>query len=98
LESVAGEEEQRRVPLFYLHTQRGGVLTEDPDGSDLPDVAAAREEALAAARDLWAGAIVKDEDLSDHQFVIGDETGEQLLVVPFTDALPAGLRDRLMIR
>ena len=83
------------MPLFYLHIRRDGVLMEDPDGSDLPDVAAAREEAIAAARDIWAAAIRQGQDFSDRQFIIADERGRHVLVVPFTDALPDGLRRRL---
>ena len=86
------------MPTFYLHTQRDGVLIEDPDGSDLPDVETARQEALAAARDLWASAMTSGRDLTDHKFVIADKTGEHLLVVPFVDALPEGLQKRLVYR
>lgn len=87
---------QRCVPMFYLHRQMNGELVEDPDGSDLPDSEAAKEEALAAARSLWAAAIIKGIDLSDDSFVVTSEQGEQLLIMPFTDALPEGLRKRLV--
>lgn len=83
------------MPLFYFHRRSGSVSCDDPDGSDLPDLAAAREEALAAARDLWAEAIVRNEDLSDSRFVIADPQGKLHLIVPFADALPDGLRTRL---
>lgn len=42
-----------------------------------------------------AGAIVRNEDLSDSRVVIADAQGKLHLVVPFTDALPDGLRQRL---
>ena len=84
--------------LFFLHQRRDGALIEDPDGSRLPSLEAARHEALAAARDLWAEAICKGEDLSDHQFVITDEHGGHVLIVPFIDALPEGLQRRLVFR
>jgi hypothetical protein len=83
------------VPRFSLHNTVGRVLLEDPDGSDLPDVDAAREEALAAARELWASAMLDGKDLSDQLFVIADKHGEHVGVVPFTGALPEGLRQRL---
>jgi hypothetical protein len=83
------------MPPFYLHCGHNGVLAEDPDGSDLPDIEAARQEALAAARDLWAMAIVKGIDLSDDHFVVADDKGEHVLDLPFTEALPNGLKDRL---
>lgn len=83
------------MPLFYLHSRCDGVLVEDPDGSELPDLAAARVEALAAARELWAEAIFAGQDLSNCQFLVADALGREHLVVPFIDALPESLRRRL---
>lgn len=83
------------MPLFYFHRRLDGVFYEDPDGSDLRDLPAAREEALAAARDLWAETVGRSEDRSDSRFVIADERGRSVLVVPFADALPDGLGQRL---
>ena len=39
---------------FYFHVRTGDDLTEDPDGVELPDLAAAREEALRSAKDILA--------------------------------------------
>ena len=39
----------RSMPMFYLHIRDGDGLFEDPDGSDLPDLGAARAEAALAA-------------------------------------------------
>ncbi len=86
------------MPCFFLHQRRDGTLIEDPDGSRVPNLGAARQEALAAARDLWADAILNGEDLTDHQFVITDERGAHVLIVPFIDALPEGLQRRLVLR
>lgn len=42
------------MPRFHLHLHdRGGVI-HDPDGIDLPDVAAAQRAAVAALRDVIA--------------------------------------------
>jgi hypothetical protein len=86
------------VPRFFLHQRRDSTFVEDPDGSCLPSLEAARQEALAAARDLWADAIHKGEDLTDYQFVITDERGTHVLFVSFIDALPDGLQRRLVLR
>lgn len=86
------------MPRFFLHQRRDGSLIEDPDGSRVPSLEVARQEALAAARDLWADAILKGDDLTDHQFVITDERGAHVLIVPFIDALPEGLQRRLVLR
>lgn len=83
------------MPLFHLHTLCDAELVRDPDGSDLPDLETAREDALGAARDLWAAAILRGQNLSDCRFIIADEGDEQLLVLPFIEALPRTLRERL---
>ena len=64
----------------------------DPDGSELPDLAAAWAEAITAARHLWVEAIVAGRDLPDEQFEIVDEGGSTLMLVPFREALPTSLR------
>lgn len=84
------------MPRFYLHLLHDGILIEDPDGSELPDAGAARAEALTSARELWALAMHNGTDLSDRRFVIRDEEGRHLIEVPFTDALPQGLRKQLL--
>lgn len=86
------------MPMFFLHRRRDGSLIEDPDGSDFSSIEAARAEALAAARDLWAVAMRKGEDLTDDQFVITDEHSNHVLIVTFVDALPEGLQRRLVFR
>ncbi len=79
---------------YFLHL-RDGTFIEDPDGSELPSLQAAREFALQSARELWSQAMTKERDLSDAAFEISDAAGELLAVVPLTDALPQGLRERL---
>ena len=60
----------------------------------LPDLEAAREEALEGARDLWASAIKSADgrDLLDCAILITDEHGHELTRVLFADALPPRLR------
>nr|WP_294167852.1 hypothetical protein [uncultured Sphingomonas sp.] len=45
------------MPTFHFHIRVGGHLFEDPDGSDLPELGAARAEALAAVREAVAEQI-----------------------------------------
>ncbi len=40
------------MPRWYLHVHDGERAILDPEGSELPDLTAARKEALAAAREL----------------------------------------------
>jgi hypothetical protein len=58
----------------------------------LPDLEAARAEAIEGARQQWASAIVAGIDLPDRSFEITDESGHHLLSVPFRAALPMSLR------
>jgi hypothetical protein len=40
------------MPRFHFHLRARGKIHQDPDGMDLPDIAAAREHASAVAREL----------------------------------------------
>ena len=42
---------------FYFHVRSGDHVIPDDQGRDLPDVSAARREAILSARELWAEAI-----------------------------------------
>lgn len=77
---------------FYFHQRTRDGLVEDPDGSDLPDLAAAVSEALVAARQLWAESILQQRDRAGESFEITDEQGQVLASVLLRDALPASLR------
>jgi hypothetical protein len=79
---------------FYFHQRTRDGLVEDPDGSDLPNLAAAVAEALLAARHLWAEAILQQRDRGGESFEITDEQGHHLISVPLRDALPESLRRR----
>jgi hypothetical protein len=47
------------MPRYFFHILSGGVTVEDDEGIELPDMAAARREAVANARDL---ALSADKD------------------------------------
>ena len=74
------------MPRFFFHIRDRDGLTADPDGTDLPDLEAARTEALAAARDMLAERIVKEGRPDDQRFETCDEAGRLLAAVPFRDA------------
>jgi hypothetical protein len=80
---------------YFLHIEDGLERIVDEEGSELPDLAAAREEALVSARQLWAAAIIEQRDLSERRFLVTNNVGDCLLELPFLDALPIGLRCRL---
>ncbi len=80
------------VPRFHFNHRTPSGLIIDPDGSELPDLAAARAEVITAARHLWGEAIVACRDLADEHFEIVDGDGSTLLSLPFREALPPSLR------
>lgn len=86
------------MPRFFLHIDDGTQRIEDEEGSDLPDLAAAREEAFSAARQLWAAAILRQQDIGSRRFVIAGGDANVVEMVEMDDALPRSLLDRLKTR
>jgi hypothetical protein len=70
------------VPRFYFHIVRDGVRFEDPEGTELSTIAAARDEAVAAAYEIAANA-VRQGVAVDQVFELADEAGNVLLTLPF---------------
>ena len=78
---------------FFFHQQTRTSRIDDPEGSDLPDLAAARGEAVRAARQLLAAALLEGVDPLGVGFEISDEWGCNLLYVAFRDVLPPSFCD-----
>ena len=76
---------------FYLHIKDGADLIKDEEGVDLPTAADA-QQALHAARELVADAVMSGRDLGADAFLVADQNGKQLTFVPMTEALPKRLR------
>jgi hypothetical protein len=76
---------------FYFHLRSNGRVIADQEGTDLPDVAAARLEALATARHILAEAIRFGNETIPEAFVIADSEGRELDTVPLTTVLPKAL-------
>jgi hypothetical protein len=82
---------------YYRHIRQGDRLVEDPEGVELPDLDAARAEALQGIRDVLAEAIKRGDDTAlDEVIVIADEAGREMMTIPFADALPPRLRRGLL--
>lgn len=73
------------MPKFFLHIRDNGRLIEDPDGIERPDLASARKEAIAGAREILAGQLIAGETLDGQQIEICSETGEILEILRFSD-------------
>jgi hypothetical protein len=79
------------MPLYYLHIRDGAHLLLDPEGSNLPNLEAARTEAIEGARQLISEAVRTGSPLGMRRvFQIDNADGHTLLNVPFTDAINAG--------
>ena len=81
------------MPMYYFQQQDSTGVTEDPEGSELPDQLAARECAVQSARELLANAIRFDTNVPDKIFVV-NEDGIELLTVFIADVLPNSLPDK----
>ena len=77
---------------FFFHIRMGDQVISDQEGSDLPDVAAARLEALAAARYILADAIRYGTENIPEAFVIADSEGRELETVNLAVVLPERFR------
>jgi hypothetical protein len=77
---------------YYFHLQADDQIVPDDDGVDLADLSAAKHEAILAARELLADAIMCGRSKAPEAFVITDEEGRALAIVPFTAVLPRPLR------
>src|SRR3954447_10813789 len=77
---------------FYFHLQDGGELIPDPEGTELPDCETAKQEALHSARELLSNAIRSGKPKVPEAFVIADEAGRMLDVVPLAAVLPATIK------
>jgi hypothetical protein len=73
------------MPHFYFDIAND-IEVEDPEGLDLDNLAAARQKAVAYARDLAAEAVRQGEIDLKHRIVISDEDRQPVLSVTFREA------------
>jgi hypothetical protein len=77
------------VPRYVLHVDE---LETDPEGTHLPDLEAARREALLSAREMLAEWIACGVEDIPTRIVISDEAGNVLAIVHMREVLPRALR------
>jgi hypothetical protein len=78
------------MPRYFLHVNQGTDVAKDLEGEEFDDLAAARQEAAGAARDLMASDLRSGQPLGlNRSIVITDESGDTIAEVSFKDALPA---------
>ena len=80
------------MPHFYMHIRNGTHFVEDEEGVELEDQAAAREVAIAGARDVMAGDLRRGElDLTSF-IEVEDESGKLLFTLTFAEAVQVKAR------
>ena len=77
---------------FYFHLQARDEIVQDDEGSDFPDLSAARREAVLSARELLAEAIRSGNQKVPDAFVIADEDWRTLDTVLLAAVLPEQLK------
>jgi hypothetical protein len=69
------------MPLYYFHIRYGHEVEEDPEGTELPNPAAAQAEAVRMAREL-SGEMA--ELGRDAVIEVADGVGQTVLLVPLS--------------
>ena len=75
------------MPTFHFLVRAGGHLFEDLDGSDLPDLDAARAEALAAVREGAAEQLRTGKAVGGRSVEVTDAAGRVLATAGARDVL-----------
>jgi hypothetical protein len=79
---------ERMMPQFYFNIRKGDALLKDPEGAEFMSVDAARDEAIAAAREIMSEQIGRGEFPEPNScFEINDDGGRLVLTVSFDEAL-----------
>jgi hypothetical protein len=73
---------------YYFHLRQGKTLTDDEEGTDLPDLSAAQREAELTARELLAGAIKHGKRVVADALVVADEGGGVVVTLPLETIIP----------
>jgi hypothetical protein len=70
---------EKVMPKYFLHLWDGDLFEEDDEGTDLPDRAAAREEAVRFAQEIRGDLATPDRALVE----VEDERGSTLWLLQF---------------
>jgi hypothetical protein len=73
------------MPRYFFHVH-DGLLTEDEEGTDLPDIDAARAFAMDCVRDMVCDDIKQGWLNLEHQIDVADDAGAQILSMTFREA------------
>jgi hypothetical protein len=75
------------VTRYFFHISTGDETLRDDEGSELPDLDAAKKVALRSARQIMSQNVLVGRPSNGRTFVITDEGGTVVFEFPFSDAL-----------
>ncbi|PDT15432.1 hypothetical protein CO670_17855 [Rhizobium sp. J15] len=75
---------------YYFHVRRGERLEPDSEGVELASPEEAYREAVGAAREILAEAILAQQSTDGDSFEITLEDGTLLAIIPFASVIPKG--------
>ena len=78
------------MPTYFFHIRGGALDAKDGEGLVLPDLAAARAEALRGARSLIAADVLEGRLNLIDRIEVEDEDGRLVLTLPFVAAVEPG--------
>ncbi len=76
---------ETETALYYFNIRTGSALVDDPEGNRYPDLQAARDVAVAMARNLTVEGEQQDEDRQCWQVEIMDRANKLVMTVAFVD-------------
>ena len=71
------------MPMYFFHIERDGEVISDLEGSNLPDLESAKQEARGAAREILSQQVLNGEVYVDQAIVITRDDGIVLHTIPF---------------
>ena len=74
------------MPRYFFHVY-DDVIAHDEEGAELPNLAAARLNALKGARDLISDQVRRGYIVLSHWIDVVDEQGEKVLTLTFGEAV-----------
>ena len=75
------------MPAYYFHVRDHGVLLRDPNGLELPNLEAAREELKRLVLSVLREEQFEGQLSVHREFQVEDEAGSVVLLIPFQLAL-----------
>ena len=69
------------MPRYFLHVEADGDWFDDEEGTEFPNLDAARQTALRAAAQITADDLVTGVERLSQRIIVTDENGAELLSV-----------------